>query len=166
MREGVSPMGLWLSFLAFKILHFGLMLALPLIALDYPPVIIVATYFLAGSLTSLVFIVMLVGTHFFNEATFPVPSADACLHNSWARHNLETSCDWNPTSPFARFISGGANCHAAHHLFPNICHTHYGKLAAMISEESERFSVTYHSMSISEMMISHFRLLKRLGIPD
>jgi linoleoyl-CoA desaturase len=166
MRKGIAPERLWLSFLLFKILHVGLMLVLPLMVLDYSPIAILCTYLIAGSLTSLVFIVMLVGTHFFDEAAFPAPSADARLPHSWARHNLETSCDWNPMSPFARFISGGANCHAAHHLFPNICHTHYGKLVGMISEETERFSIPYHSMSIQEMMISHFRLLRRLSVPD
>ncbi|NDC39664.1 MAG: acyl-CoA desaturase, partial [Proteobacteria bacterium] len=133
MREGVSPCGLWMSFFLFKILHLGLMLVLPLLVLEYSSFAIVATYLITGCIASLIFIVMLVGTHFFDAAAFPRPSSDSCLPNTWVRHNLETSCDWDPTSPFARFISGGANCHAAHHLFPNICHTHYGKIAAMIS---------------------------------
>lgn len=166
MREGVSPQGVWASFILFKILHVGLMLVLPLVVLQYSPFAIVATYFTAGCVTSLVFIVMLVGTHFFDEASFPVPSSDAKLPNSWARHNLATSCDWNPASSFARFISGGANCHAAHHLFPNVCHAHYGKLVSMISEETERYSVPYHSMGIGAMVKSHFRLLKRLSVPE
>jgi len=166
MREGVSPQSLWMSFLLFKFLHIGLMLGLPLVVLPYSSFAIVATYVTAGCFTSLVFIVMLVGTHFFDEASFPAPSSDARLPSSWVRHNLATSCDWNPTSAFARFISGGANCHAAHHLFPKICHAHYGKLVSLISEETERYSIPYHAMSIEDMVRSHFRLLKRLGVPD
>jgi linoleoyl-CoA desaturase len=165
MREGVSPLRLRASFFIFKVLHFALMLALPLCVLEYPPTAIFGTYFVAGCATSVVFIIMLVGTHFFDEASFPSPSSDGRLNNSWVRHNLASSCDWNPTSVFARFISGGANCHAAHHLFPTICHAHYGKLVPIIAEEAARFSMPYHSMGIAEMVKSHFRLLKRLGTP-
>lgn len=166
MRNGISPCALWASFVLFKVLHLGLMLFVPLFVLEYSSFTIVTVYLVAGSVASLAFIVMLVGTHFFEETAFPQPGADSSLPNSWVRHNLETSCDWNPASPFARFVSGGANCHAAHHLFPNICHTHYGRIVSMIAEETRKFSVPYHTMGICDMVRSHFRLLKRLGEPD
>jgi linoleoyl-CoA desaturase len=141
------------------------MVVLPILVLDYSPASIIATYCISGFFVSMIFIVMLVGTHFFDEAAFPAPTPDARLPDSWVHHNLSTSCDWNPSSPFARFISGGANCHAAHHLFPNICHSHYGKLIPIITQETSRFSLPYHSMGITAMVKSHFRLLKRLGRP-
>lgn len=163
MRVGVPTCNLWLSFITFKILHGVLMLGIPLLVLENSALNILATYLLAGGVASLAFIIMLVGTHFFDGAAFPVPTTKGALPTSWVQHNLATSCDWNPDNSFARFISGGANCHAAHHLFPNICHTHYGKLAKLIQEESSKFRIRYHSMSLYEMIKAHFRLLRKLG---
>ena len=165
MRRGISLHALWLSFVSFKLIHFALMLGAPLMATDYSLFQIVTTYLFAGSISSVAFIVMLVGTHFFDGAEFPKPSSAGELATSWARHNLITSCDWNPDSGIARFFSGGANCHAAHHLFPHVCHTHYGKLVPLIRTQTARHGVEYHSMGLSQMIISHFRLLKRLAIP-
>ena len=108
---------------------------------------------------------MLVGTHFFLEAEYPTAGEEGKLADSWATHNLKTSCDWNPDSPIARFFSGGANCHAAHHLFPNVCHIHYGKITPLIKSIADKHKVTYHHKSLLEMVKSHYLHLKKLSAP-
>jgi linoleoyl-CoA desaturase len=85
---------------------------------------IILTYATTPAFTLLIFVIMLVGTHFFYEAEYYQPASNE-LESSWAVHQLKTSCDWNPTNKFARYLSGGSNCHAAHHLFPDIYHTNY-----------------------------------------
>lgn len=162
MRRGVSFRALWTRFMAFKIAHFLLMLLLPFALLPYSATTIVAVYLAAGAVASLAFILMLVGTHFFAEAAYPEPK-DGKLPTSWAEHNLLTSCDWNPKSAFSRFVSGGANCHAAHHLFPNICHTYYGEINEIIEGAAKAHSITYHQKTLTQMMVSHFKHLKRMG---
>jgi linoleoyl-CoA desaturase len=163
MRRGVSSLYLYASFFGFKAVHFFLMIALPYLMLDYSLATIILCYLGVGALASLAFIVMLVGTHFFAEADYPAPDDRGVLHTCWAVHNLRTSCDWNPESGFARFLSGGANCHAAHHLFPTICHTHYGKLNRIILAASAEYSITYHRKTLWQMAISHFDHLKLMG---
>lgn len=162
IRDGESKRKLWATFLLFKALHFFMLLVLPSIFLPYSFIQIFLFYLLFGAISSLIFIVMLVGTHFFLEASYPSPD-DGKLSTSWAIHNLSTSCDWNPNSAVARFLSGGANCHAAHHLFPNICHVHYGKINPVIEKVTKKYGVPYHSKSLWEMMVSHFAHLKKMG---
>jgi linoleoyl-CoA desaturase len=164
MRRGVSLPVLWISFVLFKLAHFSLLIIIPCLFLDYSCWTIIGSYFLCGAISSLVFIVMLVGTHFFEEAAYPQSNAAGMLPTSWAVHNLSTSCDWNPNSKFARFISGGANCHAANHLFPNICHIHYGKITPIIRSVTEKYGLMYHERTLLEMIYSHFRHLKQLSI--
>lgn len=107
---------------------------------------------------------MLVGTHFFDGADYPQPEGEF-LEHTWAVHQLHTSCDWNANQGWARFLSGGSNCHAAHHLFPNICHTNYSEINQIISETTKQYSVPYHHKTLIEMMVSHFTHLNKMGKP-
>lgn len=162
MREGVEKKALYIRFFLFKLCYFTLILILPALFSDLSILFILMTYISTSAFTSLVFVVMLVGTHFFYEATYFEPE-DSELDTSWAIHQLQTSCDWNPDNAFARFLSGGANCHAAHHLFPNICHTNYHKINHIIEETTSEFNYSYHKKTLFKMMISHFKHLKRMG---
>lgn len=164
MRKGVAKPELYFRFLLFKIVHFFLVLYLPLQLTGFSIGFIVFTYISASAFTSLIFVIMLVGTHFFEEADYFEPQ-EGTLEYSWAVHQLKTSCDWNPESRFARILSGGANCHAAHHLFPNICHTNYDLINNVIEKVTSAYRYPYHKMSLWQMMKSHFRHLKKMGIP-
>lgn len=165
MRKGVNKTELFTRFFLFKIIYFGLVLALPIWLTDFSPLFIFITYISTSAFTSLIFVIMLVGTHFFDEAEYYQPENDE-LESSWAVHQLKTSCDWNPNNKFARYLSGGSNCHAAHHLFPNICHTHYDRINEIIENTTKEFGYPYHKKSLLNMMISHFRHLKRMGLEN
>ena len=162
MRKGVRRLELYIRYFLFKIFYFNLVIVIPVLISDFSIFFILTTYLCTTAFTSLVFVIMLVGTHFFYEAEY-YDFKDDKLASSWAVHQLKTSCDWNPNNKIARFLSGGSNCHAAHHLFPNICHTHYHRINAIIERTTQEFSFPYHKKTLPKMMISHFRHLKRMG---
>ncbi len=163
MRKGVSKASLYVRFFLFKILYFTIVLYIPVQLTGFSFGFILLTYISTSAFTSLIFVIMLVGTHFFEEADYFEPQ-DETLEYSWAVHQLKTSCDWNPNSKFARIISGGANCHAAHHLFPNICHTNYDLINTIIDDVTTEYEYPYHKTSLLKMMKSHFRHLKKMGV--
>jgi linoleoyl-CoA desaturase len=80
-------------------------------------------------------------------------------------HALVTSVDWSPTSFWATLLAGGANAHAAHHLFPTIAHTHYAALTPIIARTAAEFGIPYHRTTLWRLIASHFRFLKRMGRP-
>lgn len=162
MREGVNKAELYFRFSTFKIIYFSLVLILPILFSSTNASFIIITYLTTSAFTSLLFVVMLVGTHFFEEALYPDISDDL-LNDSWAVHQLKTSCDWNANNYFAQFLSGGANCHAAHHLFPNLCHTSYSSINPIIEKETLRFNLPYQNKTLLKMMQSHFKHLKAMG---
>ena len=164
MRSGISRRKLVTSFLVNKVVHFSIILLIPWLCLDLPFWKIFGSYLLIGALASLMFIMLLVGTHFFDEADFPAAGDDGRLPSNWAVHQLVTSCDWNPESFLASFLSGGANAHAMHHLFPGHSHVHYRKLTPILREVAAEHGVRYHSMSIFTMIRSHFRFLRRMAL--
>jgi len=162
MREGVNKKELLLRFFFFKVIYFLLVLILPVLFSKYNFGFVFIVYLSTSAFTSLLFVVMLVGTHFFEEALYPELN-DNKLEDSWAVHQLKTSCDWNANNYIAQFLSGGANCHAAHHLFPNLCHTSYSLINPFIEAKAKECSLPYHNKTLLEMMKSHFRHLKKLG---
>jgi linoleoyl-CoA desaturase len=165
MRRGIPKKELYIRFFIFKICYFGLILFMPYYFTTFSLTFIFLTYITTSAFTSLLFVVMLVGTHFFYEAEYPESSEDE-LMSTWAVHQLKTSCDWHPNSAWARYLSGGSNCHAAHHLFPNICHTNYDKINHIIENTTQDYGLPYHRMSLIDMIKSHFKHLKKMGLKD
>lgn len=162
MKKGISKIELYLRFVLYKLFYFSIVLLFPLLFADFSWSFILLTFFSASAFTSLVFIIMLVGTHFFEEADYPQPEGEF-LEHTWAVHQLYTSCDWNANQSWARFLSGGSNCHAAHHLFPNICHTNYSEINQVIQETTEEYNLPYHHKTLLKMMCSHFKHLNKMG---
>jgi linoleoyl-CoA desaturase len=151
------------SFLAFKALHFGVLIVIPMIVFHQSLNDVLLQYAVITVSGSLLFAVMLVGTHFCTETSFPYPDEAGQLPYDWGVHNLLTACDWNPESWFASFVSGGANAHVAHHLFPNLPNTYYRGITPIIRSTATEYGLPYHSLTLPRMLFSHFRLLKVLS---
>ena len=153
-------------FFACKAAYLTVTLAVPLAVLRFAWWEVLLGYAVMTAMMSLVFIALLVGTHFSDEAAFPHPGADGGLENDWAAHQITTTLDWRPTSWLALAIAGGANAHAAHHLFPRVSHRHYAALTEIIRKTAAEFGLPYKETTFAGMIASHFRHLKRMGEPD
>jgi linoleoyl-CoA desaturase len=71
--------------------------------------------------------------------------------------------DYCPTSRLANLLLGGFNCHAAHHLFPEVCHVHYVAISKIIKETCGELCLPYHELPYPALIRSHYRFLKRMG---
>jgi linoleoyl-CoA desaturase len=109
------------------------------------------------------FVYLLIGTHFCEQAQFPHADDDGVIEHDWASHALLTSLDWNPYSHVAHILAGGSNAHAAHHLFPNVSHAHYIALTRIIAVTAREYGLPHNVASFSHMVRSHFHFLKRMG---
>ncbi|MBK0399001.1 fatty acid desaturase [Limibaculum sp. M0105] len=163
MRDISHPWYAYPLFVASKVGYFAIWLAIPMAVLPYPWWWIALAWPAVSFIMSVIFIGLLIGTHFAEETIFPVVDDDGMIDHGWAYHALATSLDWSPESPVANAIAGGANAHVAHHLFPNVAHVHYPAITRMIREEAVRYGLPYNVTSFLGMITSHFRFLKRLG---
>ena len=150
-------------FVLSKGLYFGVTLVLPTCVLPVPWWQVLLGYLVMTAAASLVFVFLLIGTHFSEAAAFPAIDGDGNLPYTWAEHNLLTACDWSPTSFWAHFFVGGVNAHAAHHLFPKVCHTHYRAIAELIISTAAEFGLEYHRTDLPGIVRSHFAFLRRMG---
>jgi linoleoyl-CoA desaturase len=150
-------------FAACKAAYLAIVVGIPMIVLSLPWWQVLLGAAMMSFLASVLFVTLLIGTHFVEEAKFPHFGRDGYLEHDWAEHALVTSVDWSPTSRLALFVAGGANCHAAHHLFPTICHIHYIAITAIIQQTAAEFGLCYNRTILPRMVRSHFRFLKRMG---
>ena len=150
-------------FAATKLVYATLAFVLPGALLHRPWWQIASTWLCVSAVTSLTFIALLIGTHFVEAAGHPAVAPDGTIAGSWARHQLATSLDWSPDSRLANWISGGANAHAAHHLFPRLPHVHYRALTPIIGELARLHGIPYNRATFVGMVRSHFRFLQRMA---
>ena len=63
------------------------------------------------------------------------------------------------------WFTGGLNHQVEHHIFPNISHIHYGKIAKIVKETAKEFNLPYNEYkTFRKAIIEHFNQLKTLGV--
>lgn len=151
------------EFAATKILHLTLFVAIPVFALSPSPLMLAGGYLLGCAAASLAFVLATIGTHISDIAGYPVPDAHGRLPHDWATHQMLTAVDYAPTNRFVIALAGGANAHAAHHLFPGMSHRHSVWLSRIIAEAAAAHGVTYTKVTFAESLRAHWRLLVALS---
>jgi linoleoyl-CoA desaturase len=62
------------------------------------------------------------------------------------------------------WLLGGLNVHIEHHLFPRVPHTHYPRIAEIVSRKAAEHGVRYTAQpSLRVAIRSHQRHLRALG---
>ena len=163
MIDIVHPWWVYALFVAGKVVYITVTFAVPIALVDLPWWQILLGALFASGASSILFVTLLIGTHFTEEASFPAVDENHRLPHSWAEHALLTAVDWSPSSRLAAFIAGGVNAHAAHHLFPSLSHVHYRELSAIIRQTAREFGVRYNETTLTKMLASHFRFLRSLS---
>jgi linoleoyl-CoA desaturase len=157
------PPSAYIGFVACKATFVAIVFAIPAYVLPIPWWQVLIGALLMSFVSSCLFVYLLIGTHFAEETAFPETDENGRLAHDWATHAMLTSLDWNPYSRIAHTIAGGANAHAAHHLFPNVSHAHYLEITRIIAKAAAEFGVPHHVTIFPHMVRSHFRFLKAMG---
>lgn len=114
----------------------------------------------AGILMSTVFQM----AHVVEGAVQPLPNAEGVIEKEWSVHQLYTTSDFARDNIWLNWYVGGLNFQIEHHLFPNICHIHYRKIAPIVEQTAQKFGFTYNlKPTLLDALISHIRRLKELG---
>jgi len=146
-----------------KAAFFALALAIPLML--HPLWTVLLFYFVASLVQGVLLGVVFQMAHCVEEAAFPMPSEDTGrMENSWAVHQLETTVDFARESRVLSWLVGGLNFQIEHHLFPEICHIHYPRLAPLVERTCREHGLTYMAQSsLRASIASHYRWLRRMG---
>ena len=151
---------------AGKAIFFALAFGIPLLL--HPARVVVFYYGVAGLVTGIVLSVVFQVAHCVEEAEFPLPRArTGRIDNAWAIHQAETTVDFARRSRVVACLVGGLNFQIEHHLFPRISHVNYPVISKLVEETCREFGIRYTEYkSFRAGMASHFRWLRRMGMPD
>jgi linoleoyl-CoA desaturase len=117
-------------------------------------------HIVAGSIMSTVFQM----AHVVEGTQQPLPTADGIINAEWAIHELRTTSDFAPNNLLLNWYIGGLNFQIEHHLFRNICHIHYRKIAPIVERTAHEFGFTYNlKPTFIAALASHDRRLRVLG---
>jgi linoleoyl-CoA desaturase len=155
-----------LIFLAGKAVFFALAFGIPLAF--HPFGVVLGYYLLSGLVTGFLLSVVFQMAHCVEEADFPVPGeGTGRIDRAWAVHQAQTSVDFCRRSRAVSWLVGGLNFQIEHHLFPRISHIHYPAISELVEQTCREFGIKYTvHRSFWAGIASHFRWLRRMGMPD
>ncbi|PZR37521.1 MAG: acyl-CoA desaturase [Azospira oryzae] len=154
----------WVIMIVTKLVYIGYIFVLPLLLTDLSwwqiLLGILTMHYIAGFMLAIIF----QPAHVIEGTEFPLPDDDRVLENNWAIHQLLTTTNFGNRSKWFSWYVGGLNFQIEHHLFPNICHVHYRKIADIVKATALEFDLPYKSSTtFLKALQSHARLLKELG---
>lgn len=153
---------LWLI-IATRVVYFLYMLVIPLMVMDISfgqwVIGFLSIHFIAGLVLACIFQL----AHVMEETKFPLPE-DGNVTNQWAVHQLNTTLNFAATNKTLSWFVGGLNFQVEHHLFPNISHIHYPRIAPIVERTAKEYGLPYFSeRSFRRALSSHARMLYQLG---
>ncbi|MDB4061607.1 acyl-CoA desaturase [Vicingaceae bacterium] len=146
-----------------RVIYFIYMLVIPFLLMDavWWQLIIgfLTVHFAAGFTLASIFQL----AHVMEELEYPIPTEGSIL-NQWAVHQMNTTLNFAGKDKLLSWYVGGLNYQVEHHLFPNISHVHYSKIAPIVEKTAKEFNVPYHNvLSFRSALAQHGRMLYKLG---
>ena len=153
-------------FIVGKLVFFSVAFVIPMILCEAWAVLL--CYFVAAFVQGVTLSVVFQLAHCVEDADFPMPERGTQrIENAWAIHQVETTVNFARQNRLVAWFTGGLNFQIEHHLFPRICHLNYPAISMLVEETSREFGVAYAAHeSFSSGVVSHFRWLRQMGMPD
>jgi len=154
----------WIVLIITKVFYTGYIFLLPLVLLPFSFWQIFVGFFIMHYIAGFILAIIFQPAHVIEGTEYPMPDNDGNLENNWAIHQLHTTTNFGHRHRLFSWYVGGLNYQVEHHLFPNICHVHYRKIAKIVEETTKEFGLPYKSKdTFVQALIAHTRLLKELG---
>lgn len=155
----------WIILIATKLFYATYIFVVPLVftSLGWWQILIgiLIMHYIAGFMLAIIF----QPAHVIDGTEFPLPDNERVLENNWAIHQLLTTTNFGNKSKWFSWYVGGLNFQIEHHLFPNVCHVHYRKIASIVKRTANEYGLPYKSATtFFGALQGHARLLKQLGL--
>lgn len=147
-----------------KLIYLGYIFTLPMVILDLSFWTVFAGFCIMHYVAGFILAVIFQPAHVIEGTEYFEPDMEGNLENNWAIHQLHTTTNFANKSRLFSWYVGGLNFQVEHHLFPNICHVHYRKIAPIVESTAKEFGVPYKSAeTFLDALVGHGRLLRELG---
>jgi linoleoyl-CoA desaturase len=162
--QGISNKRHMMNILASKVIYGTVFVILPFAlspASWYVTLIgFIVMHFIAGLTLAAIF----QPAHVVPSSNYPLPDSSGNIEADWAVSQLYNTANFAPKARLFSWYVGGLNYQVEHHLFPNICHIHYTKIAPIVEKTAKEYGIPYNlKPSFRSALLSHIHRLKELG---
>jgi linoleoyl-CoA desaturase len=151
----------------FKIFYYSYIVVLPILFSGFPWYYVILGFLLMHMTAGLFLSCVFQPSHIMEASSFSLPvqtDGKSQMEDSWAIHEVANTTDFAPNNRILSWFIGGLNFQIEHHLFTNICHVHYKKIARIVKRTAEEFEIPYHVQpSFLKALKEHAKMLKILG---
>jgi linoleoyl-CoA desaturase len=161
LKEKKHPVSEYVKIFLFKFWYIGYMILLPIFFLGYSAWFIIGIFFLCHFMIGIVGGTVIQVTHPLRANEFPESKDE---YDNFVFHVFATTSDYSVNSRIANWCFGGLHLHVAHHLSPNVCHTHYQALTKIIKSTAVKYNVPYKvNTTMFDAVKEHYYHLKNLS---
>lgn len=158
-----KPATQWTKLIVSKIIYYSLWIVLPLF-LGFVWWKVLIGFFIMHYTAGLILSVVFQLAHVMPNTEMPLPDKEGGIKNTWAIHQLFTTSNFAPKSWLVGFFTGGLNHQVEHHLYTNISHIHYKKIAKIVKQTAREFSLPYNEYkTFWKAIAEHYNQLKVMG---
>jgi len=126
--------------------------------------VVLIGFLLGHMLSGLILAMIFQPAHVMEDLKFDLPDDAGEIDTNSLVHQLETTANFANKSVLLSWYCGGLNFQIEHHLFPNICHIHYKKIAPIVKKTAKEFGFPYHEhKTFVQALWYHTKMLKALG---
>lgn len=162
--QGISPAIMITTIVISKVLYLSVLIALPIIFTPVAWWVSILGFFVMHFISGLSLAMIFQPAHVVPSSDFPVPDKSGNIEADWAVSQLMNTANFAPKSRLFSWYVGGLNYQVEHHLFPNICHVHYRKIADIVRDTAFEYNLPYYSYdTFLKALGGHAKMLKNLG---
>jgi linoleoyl-CoA desaturase len=163
-KQKASVTNEWIILVITKIIYIGYILVIPALVLPVAFWQIFLGFTIMHYISGFILSIIFQPAHVIEGTEYPVPDTNGNLENNWAIHQMHTTTNFAQKSRIFSWYVGGLNFQVEHHLFPQICHVHYKKIAPIVEATANEFGVPYKKKeTFVGALAAHWRLMKELG---
>lgn len=163
-EQNAKPGKEFLKLITSKTLYLAIAIGLPLLLTSFLWWQVLLGFLVMHLTAGIIMSVVFQMAHVVEGADQPVLDAQGNIDNEWAIHELLTTANFSRKSRLMSWFIGGLNFQIEHHLFPNICHVHYRKIAPIVKQTAIEFGLPYNEKkTFVHALISHIKMMKELG---
>lgn len=160
-RKGFKNIRQKLFFIALaKISYYVVWLVVPLLFWDVSNAVTLLSFLVMHLSAGLTLGIVFQPAHVSSLTVFK----DEPVFQSRTEWQIVTSCNYAMKSKFVTWLTGGLNYQIEHHLFPDISHVHYPKIAPIVQKYCKDYGLRYNNLgSFWQAQVNHFEFLEELG---
>jgi len=163
-RHNANIVREWVILIVTKCVYVSYIFVLPVVMTELSWTEVLLGIFIMQYIAGFMLAIIFQPAHVVEGTEYPLPDENRNMETNWAVHQLLTTTNFANNSKWFSWYVGGLNFQIEHHLFPNICHVHYPKIAGLVRDTALEFGLPYKTKkTFIDAIIGHARILVALG---